>query len=140
MLMWGRTRAPTLASKGTRPTAGSKGNVERTMPTLHLEKLTCIRRQDITGDDEPRLVVDGDVVWGPRKMNPNDQEDAPRERTLNIPVPFADVVEVKLQEMNADKPKQIGASQYIRVDRPGSPVEFSTSGARYELDYTVEDA
>ena len=108
------------------------------MPTLQLDTLTCIRKQDLTGDDEPQIVVDGDVVWGPRKMNPNDQEDAPRERTLDIPIPFADVVEVKLQEMNGDNPKQIGASQYIRVDRPRSPVEFSTSGARYELAYTIQ--
>jgi hypothetical protein len=110
------------------------------MPALQLDTLTCIRKQDLTGDDEPRLVVDGEVVWGPRKMNPNDQEDAPRELALGTdPIPFAGVVEVKLEEMNGNRPKQIGLSQYIRVDRPGSPVEFSTSGARYELAYTIQD-
>jgi hypothetical protein len=62
-----------------------------------------------------------------------------RVRSLDLGVPFADVAEVKLEEMNGAKARQIGVSQYIRVDRPGSPVEFSTSGARYELAYTIED-
>jgi hypothetical protein len=37
-----------------------------------------------------------------------------------------------------DEPKQIGAAQSIRVDRPGSPVDFSTSGAHYVLYYDID--
>jgi hypothetical protein len=76
----------------------------------------------VTGLDEPRITVNGDVVWGPGKMAKGDS------KTLNISVGFGEVAEVAVQEMNGSKPKQIGAAQLIRVDRPGSPVDCSTSG------------
>jgi hypothetical protein len=101
------------------------------MPTLHLTKLTCERKQDVTGKDEPRIVVNGEVVWGPGKMAKGDAQP------LNVPVDFGEVAEVKVEEMNGDKAKQIGAAQSIRVNRPGSPVDFSTCGAHYVLQYEV---
>jgi hypothetical protein len=110
----------------------ARADGEATVPTLQLTKLVCKRKQDVTGKDEPQITVNGEVVWGPGKMAKDDT------RTLNVPVEFGEVAEVKLQEMNGDKPKQIGAAQSIRVDRPGSPVDFSTSGAHYVLYYDID--
>jgi hypothetical protein len=101
------------------------------MPTLHIFKLECERRQDITGLDEPVIVVDGDRVWGPGKMAKGDS------KTLDLSIDFDDVVAVKVQEMDGNKGKDIGPEQFIRVDRPGSPVDFATSGAHYVLYYDI---
>jgi hypothetical protein len=107
------------------------GTEEKAMTTLHITKLECKRQQDVTGLDEPRITVNGDPVWGPGKMNKGDI------KTLNIPVDFGEVAEVKVQEMNNNRAKDIGPAQLIRVDRPGSPVDFSTSGAHYVLSYDI---
>jgi hypothetical protein len=106
---------------------------EEMMATLNLTSLRCERKQDVSGLDEPQITVNGDIVWGPGKME--------KESTvpLNVPVSFGEVAQVVLHEMNGNKPKQIGAAQSIRVDRPGSPVNFSTSGAHYILRYNVVD-
>jgi hypothetical protein len=106
---------------------------EKTVPTMHISKLECQRKQDVIGEDEPVIGVNGDRVWGPGKMKKGDTQ------ALDIPIDFDEVVEVKVQEMNGDKAKDIGPAQYIRVDRPGSPVDFSTSGAHYVLYYNIEE-
>ncbi len=33
------------------------------MATLELKTLRCIRKNDVSGLDEPRIKVDGDLVW-----------------------------------------------------------------------------
>jgi hypothetical protein len=103
----------------------------KAMPTLHITKLECKRKQDVTGQDEPRITVNGDTAWGPGKMDKGDSQP------LNVSVDFAEVAEVKVQEMNNNRPKDIGPAQLIRVGRPGSPVDFSTSGAHYVLSYDI---
>ena len=58
---------------------------------------------------------------------------------MDVPASFGEVAEVKVEEMNGDKAKQIGAAQLIRsANEPGSPVDFSTSGAHYVLTYTID--
>jgi hypothetical protein len=102
------------------------------MPTMRLTKLYCERKQDVTGEDETQIRVNGIVKWGPGKFEKGESA------TMNVPVSFGEVAEVKVEEMNGARPKQIGAAQHIRsADEPGSPVNFSTSGAHYVLHYTI---
>ena len=54
-------------------------------------------------------------------MNPNGKEHARPSGTSAVSIPFAGVAEAKLHEMNKEKPKQIGASQHLRVERPAPP-------------------
>jgi hypothetical protein len=103
------------------------------MPTLRLTSLYCERKQDVTGEDETQIRVNGVVRWGPGKFEKDELA------AMNVPVRFGDVAEVKVEEMNGDKAKQIGAAQLIRsANQPGSPVNFSTSGAHYVLHYTID--
>jgi hypothetical protein len=102
------------------------------MATLQLTSLHCQRKQDVTGADEPRIVVDGKVAWR-GVMNKGDTENL-----VPTNVPFDDVAEVKLQEMNGDKAKQIGATIEISATQPSAqPAVFKTSGAHYELYYSI---
>lgn len=102
------------------------------MPELHISKLECKRNQDVVGQDETRITVNGDPVWGPKKMKKGDPA-----LTMDVSVRFGEVAEVKVQEMNKDRAKDIGPAQLVRVDRPGSPLDFSTSGAHYVLTYDI---
>lgn len=53
-------------------------------------------------------------------------------------IPFDEVADVKLQEMNGDNAKQIGVSVTIRSDPiSAKKATFKTSGAHYELWYNV---
>jgi hypothetical protein len=102
------------------------------MATLELTSLHCIRRQDLNGDDEPRIKVDGAVVW-------NGVMNKGESRNLRpTAVEFDSSATVKLEEMNGTNPKQIGTVATIR-DGSGNPqpVVFKTSGAHYELYYEV---
>jgi hypothetical protein len=106
-----------------------------TMSTLSLTSLRCNRKRDLTGKDEPRLMVNGEVVWG----GGGQKIEKVQTIRLDLPIEFDEVAQVRLEEMNqnGDDPHQIGGTVAIRVDRPGSPVEFGTSGAHYELHYFV---
>lgn len=102
------------------------------MATLELTSLTCVRKQDVTGSDEPRILVNGDVVW-----NGSMQKDE-TENLVPTNIPFADVADVKLQEMNGNNAKQIGGSVIIQDDPVSArKAIFKTSGAHYELWYKV---
>lgn len=101
------------------------------MATLKLTSIDCIRKQDVSGNDEPQLKVDGDVVWN-GVMGKGDT------RVLSNRLAFTGSVAVALEEMNGTKGKQIGNTAIIRDSgSPSSPVAFKTSGAHYNLYFTV---
>jgi hypothetical protein len=103
------------------------------MATLFLTSLHCERKQDMIGKDEARIVVNDEVAWGPGAMEKNETKNL-----VPTSVPFDDEADVKLQEMNGSKAKQIGATHTITADRPSAqPAVFKTSGAHYELYYRV---
>jgi hypothetical protein len=89
--------------------------------------LRCNRKRDLTAKDEPRLRVNDEGRLGRRRPEDRGGLDDP----AGLAIDFDDVAEVGLDEMNenGDDPHQIGETVAIRVDRPGSPVEFGTSGA-----------
>jgi hypothetical protein len=87
--------------------------------------LRCNRKRDLTAKDEPQGQRRGRL--GRRRPEDRGGLDDP----AGLAIDFDDVAEVGLDEMNenGDDPHQIGETVAIRVDRPGSPVEFGTSGA-----------
>lgn len=102
------------------------------MATLNLTSLTCLRRQDLTNNDEPQIVVDGKVKWnGVIKKG----------QTVNLVptnVSIGTVAKVVLNELDGKKSKQIGQEAQIDVEHPGAqPLVFKTSGAHYELFYSL---
>ena len=101
------------------------------MATLELSSLDCIRKQDVTGSDEPRIKVDGDVKWS-GVMTKDDTDPVGKN------IPFSGSVAVELEEMNGSKPKKIGPTAFVRDDgTTASPLVFKTSGAHYELHFNV---
>lgn len=101
------------------------------MATLELVSLHCHRKQDVSGKDEPRLKVDGVMVWN-GVMNKDDDASL-RPTTAD----FEDTASVVLEEMNGDNPKKIGATATIRESGNPTSVHFKTSGAWYELFFEV---
>jgi hypothetical protein len=100
------------------------------MATLNLKYLKCIRKQDVTGKDEPRIKVHGTAVWN-RVVEKGGRVD------IGWQGDFEDKVSVICEEMNDDKPKQIGAA--VNVFETGNPpfLTFKTSGAWYEVYFDV---
>jgi hypothetical protein len=101
------------------------------MATLELTTLRCHRKQDVSGKDEPRVKVDGVVLWN-GVMTKN--EDASL-RPANAE--FEGTASVILEEMNGDNPKKIGSTATIRESGNPDSVQFKTSGAWYELFFEV---
>jgi len=103
------------------------------MATLELKTLRCIRKQDVMGKDEPRIKVDGVQVW-----NGVVAEDGSAE--IGATVEFENQVSVIAEEMNNTKPKQIGAAVIVRESGNPRFMTFKTSGAWYEVDFTVTES
>lgn len=105
---------------------------EKAMPTLELKRLRCIRKQDITGLDEPRIKVNGRQVWNGAVA---------KDATVNIGVtfPFENQARVIAEEMNNTKPKQIGAEVIVRESGNPRFLTFKTSGTWYEVDIEVTE-
>jgi hypothetical protein len=101
------------------------------MATLALTKLHCHRKKDVIGKDEPRIKVDGVPVW-----NGVMEKDSSRDLRPTSVV-FDNTTRVKLEEMNNQDAKQIGADVVIRESGNPDSVHFKTSGAWYELYFTV---
>ncbi len=100
------------------------------MATLELKMLHCTRKNDITGRDEPRIKVDGDVVWtGVVAKNGS--------ATIGVSVPFENEVSVIAEEMNGTKPKQIGDVVIVRERGNPKSLTFKTSGTWYAVDIEV---
>ena len=100
------------------------------MATLELKTLRCIRKQDVTGKDEPRIKVDNDPVW-------NGVVAKDGSVPIGVNVPFEDEASVIAEEMNNTKPKQIGAAVIVRESGNPKFLTFKTSGAWYEVDFEV---
>lgn len=100
------------------------------MATLELKTLRCIRKQDITGKDEPRIKVDGTPIWNGVVTKDGSVE-------IGASVPFEGQATVIAEEMNNTKPKQIGAAVIVRESGNPKFMTFKTSGAWYEVDFEV---
>lgn len=101
------------------------------MATLELSSVDCVRKRDVSGSDEPRIKIDGDVVWN--SVMTKDDNDP-----IGVVRSFTGSISVELEEMNGNTPKQIGATAIVRDDgTPASPLIFKTSGTHYEVHFDV---
>ena len=100
------------------------------MATLMLNSLKCIRKQDVTGKDEPRIRVDGQKVW-------NGVVKKGATVDIGVEVEFEDRATVIAEEMNNQTPKQIGNSVTVRESGNPKFLTFKTSGAWYEVYFEV---
>lgn len=111
---------------------GTKTRKEPMMAFIELDTLECVRKQDLTGNDEPRIKLDNVVRWGPGKMKKGEID------TVNKKVKFSGSVDVELEEMDGNKSKKIGPSLIVQDNVAHNKVhDFSTSGAHYKLTYAV---
>ena len=101
------------------------------MAKITLTKLTCERKQDVTGKDEPEIWLDGKKKWdGVMKKG---------ETVVLIPLfeDFEDSIKVELKERNPNSSKLLG-TKTVTAGRPDpQPVDFKTSGAHYQLVYSL---
>ena len=97
------------------------------MATLELVTLECHKQHDITGLDEPKIIVDGITVW-------NGVLDKGAKADLRpTSVHFNGRAEVTLEEATNGKSTQIGGQATIRENGNPASVNFKTSGTWYEL-------
>ena len=101
------------------------------MATLELVTLECHRKHDITGRDEPEILVDGRTLWN-GVMRKGDTADL---RPTHVS--FNGHIGVTLKEVSNGKATQIGDEVTIRESGNPPSVNFKTSGTWYELIFRV---
>lgn len=104
---------------------------------LQLLKLTCSRKQDTVGRDEPKLVVDGKTVYGPGDIGRGGT------LTLNRTALFTTSAQVQLLEVDAGSDDDMGTVTVRGSAQVGQGVqtaEFHRTHADYSLTYEVEAA
>lgn len=100
------------------------------MATLNLTKLTCNRKQDVTGVDEAEIWIDGHMKWSNTMAKH-------QSRDLSLHQDFTDTIVVELKEHNPNSAKSLG-TRTIEAHSPGQgPIDFKTSGADYTCQYNV---
>ncbi len=103
------------------------------MAKINLVSLRCVRRQDVTGKDEPEILIDGFSKW---------YGVVGKGETVPLRPVFEDFggrqsVTLTLRERNGPSNKVIGTRRVTAGHPDPQPVDFKTSGAHYELRYTL---
>lgn len=103
------------------------------MASIKITTVKCVRKQDITGQDEPRLYIGGLRVWD-GKMGKGDS------RHPNISRSFSDNVLVELKEADNNK-KEKALGHWTVSDTPtpngNPPLTATSSGYHYEVYFDV---
>lgn len=108
------------------------------MPKLRLLALQCYTTEDNLGADEPYLVVNQNVVWGPGNLNNGDLADLHTVPT----VPFAGTLGISLydQDTGVFDPDDLLGGILIGEGQAGQGFKqatFNGDGALYSLSYEV---
>lgn len=101
------------------------------MARINFTSLKCVKKQDVTGSDEPEVWVDGKKKWnGVMKKGAT---------AVLIPLfeDFDETVKVEIRERNPNSFKSLGTKTVTAGQPDPQPVDFKTSGAHYELTYSV---
>src|SRR5215471_1518850 len=97
---------------------------EARMATLNITKVTCDRKQDVIGEDEAEIWLDGHLKWS-NTMKKNQSRD------LSLSQDFTDSIAVEVKERNPNSSKSLGV-RTVEAHNPGvGPLDFKTSGADY---------
>ena len=104
------------------------------MATITITKVSCIRQQDVTGEDEAELYLGGQYVWE-GKMD-RDEDAFPNESRG-----FSPSILVQLKERNGSStsPSRKLLGSWTVHDDPATNKKLtcSSSGYHYELFYNV---
>lgn len=100
------------------------------MATITITKVHCIRKQDVTGQDEPVIDLGGQFAWE-GKMGKDDW-DYPNESRG-----FSPSVLVELKEKNGHSSKLLGSWTVSDTPASNKKLTASSSGYHYEVFYTV---
>jgi len=102
---------------------------------LSLKTLQCIRKHDVTGKDEPQIMLDGQLYWnGVIEKG----EDLPVLGPNDEPYEFTDNVTVEFREANGSKSTRIGSVYTLKEKNgPNSPMVFKNAGTHYTLTFTI---
>jgi hypothetical protein len=101
------------------------------MATLNITEVKCIRKQDVTGSDEPEIYIGGLRVWE-GKMGKGDVKHP------NVSRGFSDSVLLELKERNNNSVKSLGKWTISDTPTSGTPTLTATSsGFHYEVEHTV---
>lgn len=103
------------------------------MAKLDLDRLTCVRPQDVIGADEPELLVNGVVVFEERM-------ERGETKVVVYDLEFDSHCVVELRERDGRRTKTIGPVQFIWATEAGGGQrerDFTTSGTEYLLSYEI---
>ena len=100
------------------------------MATITVTQLKCIRKQDVTGQDEPVIYLAGQYAWE-GKMGKGDTEHPNEERE------FGPSILVQLKEKNGNSSKLLGSWTVDDNPATNKKLTASSSGFHYELFYNV---
>jgi hypothetical protein len=102
------------------------------MATITVTKLHCIRKQDVTGEDEPVIDLGGQFAWE-GKMGKGDWEYPNESRG------FSPSILVQLKEKNGtgNSSKLLGSWTVADNAAANKKLTASSSGFHYELFYDV---
>lgn len=90
------------------------------MARINFTSLKCVRKQDVTGKDEPEIWLDGKKKWdGVMKKG---------ETVVLIPLfeDFEDSIKVELKERNPNSTKLLGT----KTARPAGPIRSRSTSRR----------
>jgi hypothetical protein len=99
-----------------------------------MKNLHCIETEDNFGADHAYIIVNGQKVWGPTKINDDQWRD------INIDIPFSTTASVELWEQDDVDPDDYLGTCVARVQELKKGEKrgyFSADDARYELFYEV---
>ena len=102
------------------------------MATIKITTLKCIRKQDVSGLDEPIIYLGGVFAWDGKiakgeSLHPNAQRG------------FSDNILVELKEVNGNNEKPLGKWTVSDTTTPvgNAPLTATSSGFHYEVYFDV---
>lgn len=104
------------------------------MPRLQLMSITCFKKQDLVGKDEPLIKLDGLQVWSATGF----AKDVSRSLESLEPRQFTNQIRLELFEKDAGRDDLLG--EKVIDNKPAAEVHnvrFVNKGADYEITYKV---
>lgn len=100
------------------------------MAKLTITKVTCLRKQELVGMDEPVLEIDGHEVWSD-KMSKGD------DASVNVSKTFDDSVTIQLLERDNNKDKTLNTWTVAATPKGSRTLTATSSGYHYQVDVRV---
>lgn len=106
------------------------------MPTLRITNLHCTETEDFWHADDAYIIVNGEQVWGPTKINDDQRRD------VNVDTPFISQAIIELWEKDSTDPDDYLGTWVVRDVERGrgeSRAFFNADDCNYEMFYEVID-